>query len=499
VSRDSLGTFVGAAGQAMNIATEANENAQVATLTDKDVNIKVILKGIGSSDFSKVPDAIPIGEAAARAAAASLSRYSVSEREYAQWREGLGTTMAASRVRIDEVRVTGLVVTSLEAWKSMVRTQPGENYEPAVAEADANRIVASGDFSAVSYAIADEAGRNVLTYNAVEKPWGPDYLMFDLNLSTDFKGDTAWGIRVDYEKRWLNRLGGEFRSSVQLGRPNVLSAQFYQPLDARRRFFVAPSVVASQTLEYLYLKEVQVAQYDTRRYGAALDLGAAFAPRGEVRIGLVRQGVDETQKVGIQGLIEGGHHSLGGMSARLSYDSVDKRLFPTDGVRAQLTAYSSHPSLGAERSYLTGGLYGMTSISRKGDVWQFRVRGGSDLGSDAPFYDQFKAGGLFNFSGYRTSQLVGKEYALAAMQYRRRIGFLNETLGSAAYAGASLEVGNVFKRLDGTPTQGTLTSGSLFLALDSRIGPLYLAYGRSEGGRSMLYLYLGSSLETQRR
>jgi NTE family protein len=40
--------------------------------------------------------------------------------------------------------------------------------------------------------------------------------------------------------------------------------------------------------------------------------------------------------------------------------------------------------------------------------------------------------------------------------------------------------------------------GSLFIAVDSKIGPLYLAYGRSEGGRSTVYLYLGSSLEAYR-
>jgi NTE family protein len=500
IARDRLGTFVGVAGQAMNIAIEANENAQLATLTEKDVQIKVILKDIGSSDFSKVPEAIPIGEAAARAAATALSRFSLPEREYAQWRESLGKTILASRAKIDEVRITGLAVTSPEVVKSLVRTQPGDTYDVARADADATRIVASGDFSSVSYAVAAEAGRNVLTFDAVEKPWGPDYLMFDLNLSTDLKGDTAWGIRVDYEKRWLNRLGGEFRSSVQLGRPNVFSAGFYQPLDAAQRFFIAPSVIAIQTLEYLYFLEQQVAQYDMRRYGASLDVGAAFAPRAEARMGLVKQGVDETQKVGVPvPLLEGGHFSLAGVSGRFSYDSVDKRIFATDGTRAQLNAYASEPGMGADRSYRTVSFDAMTSTSRKGTVWQFGMRGGSDLGSNAPFYDQFKAGGLFNFSGYRTSQLVGKEYGLAVMQYRRRIGFLNETLGSAAYAGGSLEVGNVFKRLDGTPAKGALVSGSLFLALDSRIGPVYLAYGRSEGGHSMLYLYLGSSLEMQQR
>ena len=53
----------------------------------------------------------------------------------------------------------------------------------------------------------------------------------------------------------------------------------------------------------------------------------------------------------------------------------------------------------------------------------------------------------------------------------------------------------MYKRADGTPASGVLMGGSLFLAIDSKIGPIYLAYGRSEGGRSALYLYLGSSVE----
>ena len=166
---------------------------------------------------------------------------------------------------------------------ALVQTKPGDVYDPAKADADANRLVARGDYTAVGYGIAVErGGRNVLTYDAIEKPWGPNYLTFDLNLSTDFKGDTQWGIRVDYEKRWLNALGGEFRTSLQLGSPNAFAAQLYQPLDAAQRFFVAPVVFANQQLKYLYVAETAVGQYDTRRAGAALDVGAALGSWGEL-------------------------------------------------------------------------------------------------------------------------------------------------------------------------------------------------------------------------
>jgi NTE family protein len=495
VTRDELGTFLGVAGQAMNIAIKANENAQLATLTDKDVRIKVVLPDIGASDFSKVPEAIPIGEAAARRAAAALSRYSMSPAEYADWRDGLSHVAAASKVKIDQVRVTGLSVTSPKAVKEVLTVKPGDIYDAQKADADANRLVARGDYTAVGYSLGVEEGRHVLTYAAVEKPWGPDYLTFDLNLSTDFKGDTQWGIRVDYEKRWLNSLGGEFRTSVQLGRPNAVAVQFYQPLDWSQRFFIAPTAYATQTLSYLYSADTPIAQYDQRRAGGGLDVGAALASWGEARIGLRRENVSTTSKVGSPDIPDRGHHSIGGIVARFAYDSVDKRLFASEGTRARVSGFTSRSALGADASYGLVSFDLASTFTRQRNVWQLSLRGGSDLGSHAPSYDQFRAGGLFNFSGYRYEQLTGREYALAGLLYRRRATFLNETLGTAVYSGISLEVGNVYKRLDSTPASGILVSGALFLAVDSKIGPVYLAYGLSEGGHSAVYLYLGSSVE----
>jgi len=499
-TRNQLGSFLGVAQQAMNIAVAANERAQLATLTERDVRIRVELEDIASADFSKVPEAIPIGEAAARTATSALARYSLPAPAYAAWRAGLGMLAAPPKVRIDEVRVTGLEVTNPEVARAQLESTPGSVYDPAKARADADRLVARGDYSAVGYGLAtDRGGRNILAFDAIEKPWGPEYINFDLNLSTDFKGDTQWGIRLDYEKRWINALGGEFRSSVQLGSPNAFAAEFYQPLDVAQRFFVAPVVFANQRLSYLYRGDDALGQYDTRRFGASLDVGAALASWGEVRLGVLREEVDSRVKSGDIVLPDPGRRSLGGVAARFAYDSVDKRLFPTEGIRATATAYSSQPWLGADRHYETVAFDATVTHTWQKNVWQLALRGGSDLGSHVPFYDQFKAGGLFNFSGYRYEQLVGREFFLAGLLYRRRAAFLNETLGTAIYSGVSLEGGNVYRRLDGTPASGVVFSGALFLAVDSKVGPIYLAYGRSEGGHSALYLYLGSSIELFQR
>jgi NTE family protein len=226
-----------------------------------------------------------------------------------------------------------------------------------------------------------------------------------------------------------------------------------------------------------------------------LEGGAALASWGEVRLGLLRGGTDVIKKVGEESVTAPGFSNAGGLTARFTYDQLDQRLFATRGTLASATMYSSRTGLGADQSFRTVEGRWATVFSSGRNVWTVGLRGGTDLSSNAPFTDQFKVGGLFNFSGYRPQQLVGREYALGTMQFRRRVGDLSRVFGTGIYAGASLEAGNVYQRLDGTPTRGALISSALFLGIDSKLGPVYVGYGMSEGGRTSLYLYLGSSLD----
>ncbi len=59
------------------------------------------------------------------------------------------------------------------------------------------------------------------------------------------------------------------------------------------------------------------------------------------------------------------------------------------------------------------------------------------------------------------------------------------------YIGASFEVGNVWDNKDDISFDSTITAGSVYLGLDTFVGPLYFAYGQAEGGRSSLYVFLG--------
>jgi NTE family protein len=494
-SREKLGSALAVAGQAMNIAIEANEKTQLATLTGRDVAIPVILKDITSSDFYKVPEAIPIGEAAARSVAASLARYSLPPAQYAAWRAEHRQVTSVAKVTIDEVRLVGLKVTNPEVVRTFITSKAGEVFNPAQAEADATNLVERGDYSSVSSQLLTEDGRNVLVFNATEKAWGPNYIKFDGNLATDFKGDLSWGLRVDYEKRWLNDLGGEFRVAGQVGRPSLFLAQFYQPVEKTQTFYVMPAVYGAQARQFAYDGNSEVALFNVRRYGARLEGGAALGSWGDLRLGVLRGKVNVHKETGEDSVQASGRNDAGAATARFYYDTLDKRLWATQGTLAYLSAYVSKTGLGADENYkvVEGRIGTVFSFGR--NVFTVGARGGTDLGSHAPDYDQFKLGGLFQFSGYRAAQLVGREYAMGTVQYRRRIGDLNESFGTGIYAGASLEAGNVWKRADGRSANGLITAGSLFVGVDSKLGPIYLGYGRSGNNHSTVYLYIGSAVE----
>jgi NTE family protein len=61
------------------------------------------------------------------------------------------------------------------------------------------------------------------------------------------------------------------------------------------------------------------------------------------------------------------------------------------------------------------------------------------------------------------------------------------------YLGGSAEISNVSQPLIPGSPKGVLKSGSLFVALDSPIGPIYFAYGKAFDGEapSSFYFFLG--------
>ena len=143
-----------------------------------------------------------------------------------------------------------------------MRTKAGAPIDQAELDRDMRRLYGTGDFEHVSYQVLEEPGKRVLNVDAVEKSWGPNYLRLGIGLSTDFKGDAYFNLLGSYRMRWINQLGAEWRSDVQLGQTNRGYTEFYQPIEQSQTFFVVPSAELQLRPVDVYSGEQRVARFD---------------------------------------------------------------------------------------------------------------------------------------------------------------------------------------------------------------------------------------------
>ena len=89
VKRENLQTATQLVLRSSDVGIMANENLQLASLTDRDIRIDVIMGDITTADFERVPETIPLGEKAARAVADRLATLAVPAAQYQAWRDGV--------------------------------------------------------------------------------------------------------------------------------------------------------------------------------------------------------------------------------------------------------------------------------------------------------------------------------------------------------------------------------------------------------------------------
>lgn len=104
--------------------------------------------------------------------------------------------------------------------------------------------------------------------------------------------------------------------------------------------------------------------------------------------------------------------------------------------------------------------------------------------------NRFRIGGFTYLSGFTQDELSGQQVLLLRSGFYRSLGKIQWL---PIYAGASLEYGNVYENRGdiSLSPDNALLGGSVFLGLDTILGPVYMGYGHAEQGNNSVYLYLG--------
>jgi len=327
---------------------------------------------------------------------------------------------------------------------------------------------------------------------SIRSAWLKTRSVFAVGLENDFEGSTAFNVGTRLTKADFNSLGAEWRTDLQLGTDPILFSEFYQPLSAGSRFFVAPRIDLHQSNLNTFLADDAIARLRISEAELGLDLGAELGSNGELRVGAYRGSGRARLQVGDPD-IANFKFDTGGLLARLRFDTRDDAQFPRSGLRADLTWNESVPGLGADDRFGTVAADFDGTWSRGKNSWQFGLSYATTVDSKNSIQDFFTLGGFLRLSGLERGEISGPHAALAKLVYYRRVGeSAGGLLDVPIYVGVSAEAGNVWQSRSDISLSSAHVNGSIFAGFDTLIGPVYLAAGFGEGGRANYYLFFGS-------
>lgn len=481
---ESVGSLLTVSAQMVNILTEQNVTRSLALLTDKDIYIKPDLNGITASDFPRHAETADLGRLAAEAMIPSLKHLSQPEAVYLAWWKGIEVTSRISP-RIDEVEIAGLGLVNSAVVERHLHAKPTDTIRPTEINRDLLRMYGDGYYESVDYAVLTQRERNILRVMPMEKSWGPDYLRFALNLESNTAQGAIFGLRAAYHKTWLNSLGAELITSVDVGNTNRLGVNFYQPLDSAQQFFVDMSAGVQQAPLKVFQDNKQIAQYKDFQTALGVSVGANVGLLGQVRVGWLERTRRETLDIGPP-FLPNGKASFGGVRASLNFDQMNRMYFPTSGWSSKLVYFDS-PESGYSRLDLD--VSGVTSLKKTVLTGRFAYSG-SPRGR-LPGEDAASVGGMLNLTAYGKNQIIGDDITYTGIRAEQIVGTLPLGLRGDMRLGVALETARAGFRYTETNASGWLNSLSLYVGGETPFGPVYVGAGYSTSGVSNIFLSIG--------
>jgi NTE family protein len=505
LERGKLVSVATVSNQMLAILIRHNTAVQRKTLKASDVVIDPALGDFSSLDFNQHAKAMRIGEEAARGQSQRLAALSIPQDEF----QRIVDSRAAKRSgtpKVEFLRVEPGSERYAGAIESLFSDQIGKPVNVAKLERRVGELYGQGnleifDYRLVKGAAPGEAPEDSpdaepgygLAMTTRRNSWGPNYLRFGLQLQNDFEGNSSFNAAARATMAEITKYGGEWVWDFQVGESPRIATEVYLPAGYRSRWFVLPHAqFQMRTLPIIDIDERIVAEYRVRSTDYGLDLGRELGNYGEIRVGAGRTIGSARVRVG-DPLLPATDFDTNNFFGEFRYDTLDNVNFPRHGASFQI-GWNGERGGGAESEdadlVLFDQLYAHSWGRNTAILW---TTAGTRLDNDVDVVrSYYSLGGFFNLSGVTPQSLIGPHFAIARGIYYRQVGrggqgFLNVPV----YVGTSIELGNVWNSRHDVSFDSARTNGSLFVGLDTFLGPVYFATGFDEGGDSAWYLFLG--------
>ncbi|WP_274009607.1 patatin-like phospholipase family protein [Vibrio parahaemolyticus] len=515
---DFTGLFT-VADQLSNYLVRRSTQAQVETLQEHDVYIRPNVGQMETVEFDKMPWAFQSGYDITKEMESKLAGLRLSNAEYQKYidhKQEVRKKLVYGDDRVvDEIVIVNNTHYSDVLLTNRLELETGRKIETAEIEKAVENLYALDRFELITYHFEEVDGSNLLVFDVNEKSWGPNYLNFRFFLEDDFDTDSQYGIGMSTNFTNLNSHGAEMALNVEMGTDKLIEAELYSPVLSSQEFFVAGKVAYSSEG-----RNLPVSDDDSSLSSVNDFLPVSYTEFvSEIAIGI--------QPTLWQELRLGGRYSSGsielstlasvgnldferrGLFANYRLDTLDDFAFPTRGLLVDLEYLVSHDTSPEEigqskpEDIVEDTVYeidarfkGAMSYQRHTLVGQAEYSFVQSKNSSITL-DPRELGGFLHLSGIPRNSLIGQNLFFSSLVYRYK--WFDNDFGlfeAPVYVGASLEHGGTWSDNDLKLNEAPLyNAASIFFGVDSPIGPIMLAYGRTEQDMEAVYLIVGTSFK----
>lgn len=497
------GHALAVANQMLSILIRQNEKRSLALLRPQDVLVRPVLPDVGFTDFRRAPQIVAMGEQAVQGLDARFAQLAQSLRSSPV---SPPHPVAQQPVLVRQVRVTGAEHVPQAFVSSAFASQLGRPFSAQAVLDVIDRLYTSGYFERLSWSLQElDDGGHALWVDVNEKTYGPNYFKTSLGFSAEQDGVNQFSVGMGYRRPWLNDAGLELGVDMRAGTQSELALRLHQPwryglgLQAHADLRSSLQPVYAPVDQPVLSRRAKLAYTQVSGLAAGMDLVQEFDRSALLRLGWVARQRDyqlDTAGAVSVPLVGGGSYSLPFGDQRLRYtglrwqwlvDELDSVSFPERG---------HYLDLQVERGLSGTDFRSYTLSARWAHPFRTHVLNlGLNLGrTDVdPACSVCKApaslyfGGFQSMGAYRMGQLVGDRLAhvYATYMYRWSDGGL---LRQKTFLGFTAEAGDVWYQ---GREHATLYSGTVFVAVDSKIGDVYVGMARGSAGVTNAFVQLG--------
>jgi NTE family protein len=265
-----------------------------------------------------------------------------------------------------------------------------------------------------------------------------------------------------------------------------MGMQLFQPLGAGSEWNISPSLDYGASSLDLYSGGRKQQRNGYKTASITIAAGKHLGNWGNIQGGIARNHNKVEVEIPAQAELATSDFT-NTQFINFNVDTLDSLAFPTRGHLLDFRTIHLRTKEAGKPSLATFSLRGMSAIQT--GQWAGHIYGewAKSQRGNAPL----ELGGFLRLSGTPDGSLSNNTVALGRIVIARRIGSMPSTFGGSIRAGFSAELGAGFEANESVKFSKIKQSGSAFISLDTRFGPLYFGAGSTRGSGSSVYLFLG--------